>query len=71
MPSSNASTGRTRHEILDAYVFDNLEQVRLISEGWLQLYNEERPHRALGRLPPVRFAERQGKLENSSYQMST
>ncbi len=23
-----------RHEILDAYVFDSLEQVRLISEGW-------------------------------------
>jgi len=74
-PAQNAFVERFnrtyRHEILDAYVFDNLEQVRLISEGWLQLYNEERPHRALGRLPPVRFAERQGKLENSSYQMST
>ena len=43
----------------------------LISEGWLQLYNEERPHRALGRLPPMRFAERQRTLENSSYPLST
>ena len=34
-------------------------------------YNEERPHRALGRLPPRRFAERQRTLENSSYQLST
>jgi putative transposase len=62
-PAQNAFVERFnrtyRHEILDAYVFDNLEQVRLISEGWLQLYNEERPHRALGRLPPRRFAERQ------------
>jgi putative transposase len=74
-PAQNAFVERFnrtyRHEILDAYVFDNLEQVRLISEGWLQLYNEERPHRALGRLPPQRFAEREWKLENSSYPAST
>jgi transposase InsO family protein len=42
------------------------QQVRLISEGWLQIYNDERPRLALGRLPPVSFAERQLKLENSS-----
>ena len=74
-PSQNAFVERFnrtyRHEILDAYVFDNLEQVRPISEGWLQLYNEERPHRALGRLPPARFAERQRALENSRYHVST
>jgi putative transposase len=74
-PAQNAFVERFnrtyRHEILDAYVFDNLAQVRVISEGWLQLYNEERPHRALGRLPPMRFAERQLKLEDSSYPAST
>jgi putative transposase len=74
-PAQNAFVERFnrtyRHEILDAYVFDDLEQVRLISEGWLQLYNEERPHRALGRLPPRRFAERQRTLEISSYPMPT
>ena len=74
-PAQNAFVERFnrtyRTEVLDAYVFDSLEQVRLISEGWLQLYNEERPHRALGRLPPARFAERQLKLENSSHELST
>jgi putative transposase len=74
-PAQNAFVERFnrtyRHEILDAYVFDTLEQVRLISEGWLQLYNEERPHRALGRLPPRCFAERQRTLEISSYPAST
>ena len=75
-PAQNAFVERFnrtyRHEILDAYVFDNLEQVRLISEGWLQLYNEERPHRALGRLPPRRFAEQQRQTpEISSYPAST
>lgn len=74
-PQQNAFVERFnrtyRHEVLNAYVFDTVEQVRLISEGWLQLYNEERPHRALGRLPPVRFAERRQKLEESRYQAST
>ena len=74
-PQQNAFVERFnrtyRHEVLDAYVFDSLEQVRLISERWLRLYNEERPHRALGRLPPARFVERRQKLENSSYPAST
>jgi len=60
-----------RHDVLDAYIFDSLDQVRLTSEGWLQLYNEERPHRALGRLSPARSAERQWKLEDSSYRAPT
>lgn len=74
-PQQNAFVERFnrtyRHEVLGPYVFDNLEQARLISEGWLQLYNEERRHRALGRLPPARFAERCQTLENSSYPAST
>jgi hypothetical protein len=56
-----------RYEVLDAYVFDSLQHVRLISEGWMRLYNEERPHRALDRLPPMRFAERLASPEISSY----
>lgn len=56
-PQQNAFVERFnrtyRHEVLNAYVFDTLEQARLISEGWVRLYNEDRPHRALGRLPPA------------------
>lgn len=44
-----------REEVLDAYVFDDLEQVREISADWLKIYNEERPHDALGRQPPAVF----------------
>jgi putative transposase len=44
-----------REEVLDAYVFEDLEQVREISAEWLQMYNEERPHDALGRQPPAVF----------------
>jgi putative transposase len=60
-----------RYEVLDAYVFDTLQHVRLISEGWMRLFNEERPHRALGRLPPVRFAERLASPHVSRYPVST
>ena len=42
-----------RTEVLNAYVFDSLDQVRDMSAEWLQTYNEERPHNALAGLPPA------------------
>jgi putative transposase len=36
-----------RTEVLNAYVFESLDQVREISAEWLQSYNDERPHDAL------------------------
>lgn len=42
-----------RTEVLNAYVFESLDQVREISAAWLQTYNEERPHDALAGLPPA------------------
>jgi putative transposase len=47
-----------RDEVLDAYVFDSIEQVREITESWLREYNEERPHDSLGRVPPLMFLPR-------------
>jgi len=56
-----------RAEVLDAYVFDSIEQVREITEAWLPEYNEERPHDSLGRLPPLMFMpRRQSPTESSS-----
>src|SRR5512146_2501668 len=46
-PAQNACIERFnrtyREEALDAYLFDDLEQVRLITESWLQDYNTIRP----------------------------
>ena len=42
-----------RTEVLNAYVFESLEQVREISAKWLLTYNEVRPHDALAGLPPA------------------
>lgn len=44
-----------RTEVLNAYVFESLYQVREISAEWLQSYNEERPHDALAGLPPTMY----------------
>ena len=56
-PAQNAFIERFnrtyRTEVLNAYVFESLEQVREISAEWLQSYNEERPHDALAGLPPA------------------
>lgn len=44
-----------RTEVLNAYVFESLDQVREISADWLLSYNEERPHDALAGLPPALY----------------
>jgi putative transposase len=58
-PNQNAFIERfnrtVRHEVLDAYVFESLDQVREISAQWMQEYNEERPHDALARVPPATY----------------
>jgi putative transposase len=42
-----------REEVLDAHLFDSIEQVREITERWIPEYNEERPHESLGCVPPL------------------
>jgi putative transposase len=58
-PNQNAFVERFnrtfRHEVLDAYVFESLDQVREISAEWMREYNEERPHDALARVPPATY----------------
>jgi putative transposase len=58
-PNQNAFVERFnrtfRHEVLDAYVFESLDQVREISAKWMREYNEERPHDALARVPPATY----------------
>jgi putative transposase len=48
--------GRFRHECLNANWFATLADARTKIEAWRQDYNQERPHGALGYLPPREFA---------------
>lgn len=60
-PAQNAYIERFnrtfREDVLDAYLFDDLEEVRTITERWLEDYNTIRPHQALQGLPPRQFAQ--------------
>jgi len=58
-PAQNAYIERFnrtyREDVLDAYLFDDLQEVRHITERWLEDYNTIRPHEALQGLPPRQF----------------
>jgi putative transposase len=60
-----------REEVLDAYLFDSLDQVRAIIEEWLATYNTGRPHDRLGRVPPLPFLPRPDAPAESTFAVST
>lgn len=49
------NNGSLRKELLDAYLFYSLQEVRQMAEEWQQDYNYERPHESLGFIPPIEF----------------
>jgi len=49
--------GSIRKELLNAYLFNSLNEVREWCENWRIDYNTERPHKSLGYLSPERFAD--------------
>lgn len=73
-PNQNAFVERFnrtyRTEVLDAYLFESLEEVRRITENWIKEYNEERSHDAIGRVPPSKY-RRQIEAKVSTLKWST
>ncbi len=59
-PAQNAYIERFnrtfREDVLDAYLFHSLEEVRAVVEPWIEEYNAIRPHEALQGLTPYQFA---------------
>jgi putative transposase len=71
-PNQNAYIERFnrtyRNEVLDLYLFRNLDEVQEITSRWLVEYNEQRPHDALGGLPPAVYANQ--RAGNSTAELS-
>ena len=45
--------GKLRDEFLDREIFYTLKEAQVLIEQWRKLYNEIRPHSALGYKPPA------------------
>ena len=48
--------GTIRDEVLDGEEFNSVLEARVVIGAWLDIYNEQRPHRALGMMTPAAFA---------------
>ena len=59
--------GTYRNEILDAYLFDTLDEVREATAVWITEYNTIRPHESLGDVPPIEFLNQRGHARTSTY----
>jgi putative transposase len=72
-PMQNAyierKNGSMRRELLNAYLFDSLHEVRIMTEEWRADYNQERPHKSLEYLSPIKFAEQYYQSLNADPQL--
>lgn len=72
-PNQNAYIERFnrsfREEVLDAWVFTTLAEVRAVGEEWRNGYNTERSHESLGNVPPLTFLPRPTNATPSTFKL--
>jgi putative transposase len=66
-PTQNAFIERFnrtfREDILDAYIFKNINELKDLAEEWMNDYNENYPHQSLGGISPKQYL----KIKNSYF----
>jgi putative transposase len=68
-PQQNALVERFnrtyKEEVLDKFAFDTLKQTQVLTNAWMWVYNNERPHSSLQYHTPASFLLKYGKRENT------
>jgi putative transposase len=54
----------------NAHLFESIAELRALTDTWLRIYNSERPHDSLGRVPPLTFLPRPSSVEQSPAEWS-
>lgn len=60
--------GKLRDECLNTELFFSVEDARQKLEAWRKDYNEQRPHSALGGIPPAEFIQRVVETRKTPHQ---
>ena len=47
-----------RREFFDAYLFDTLAEVKMMTKEWVYDYNNYRPHSTLDKLSPIEYLDK-------------
>ncbi len=60
-PTQNAYierfNGSYRKGVLNKFIFEDINQVRILTEEWIKDYNQDRPHEGLGGIPPNAYEQ--------------
>lgn len=61
-----------REDILDAYLFEDMNQIRNLSYHWMEDYNSNHPHDSLGKISPWNYAKNNNQylIEKSNLELS-
>lgn len=58
--------GSMRREFFNAYLFESLNEVKIMAKEWIDDYNHHRPHKFLGKLSPIEYLEKYSQQMNCS-----